>query len=172
MKTELDKRTAPDAPATEEEQSRPAALCAALDKRTAPDAPATEEEQSRPAALCAALEELQGSWKVVALELDGQKMPQAMLGGAKIVITGETFQSLGMGAVYDGAIVVDESASPKTFDLIYKNGPEAGARSLGIYELDGNTWRACFTLRAGTRPTEFATTPGSGLALDILEREG
>jgi uncharacterized protein (TIGR03067 family) len=119
----------------------------------------------------AELENLQGSWKLVALELDGQKIPQAMPGGAKMIISGETFQSLAMGAVYDGAIEVDETASPKTFDLIYKNGPEAGARSLGIYELDGNTWRACFTLRAGIRPTEFATSPGSGLALDILERE-
>jgi len=117
------------------------------------------------------LGKLQGSWKLVGLELDGQKMPQAIFGGAKIVISGDNFESLAMGAVYDGTIVVDESASPKTFDLIYKNGPEAGAISLGIYELDGNTWRACFTVRNGTRPKEFATSPGSGLAMDILERE-
>src|SRR5438552_3529927 len=114
------------------------------------------------------LDKLQGSWNVTSLEVDGQKMPAP--GGARILICGTRFQSLGMGAVYEGTVEVDGKKKPKTFDMIFTAGPEKGNRSLGIYELKGDDWKICLTVTGKKRPAKFATTPGSGCALETLTR--
>ena len=113
---------------------------------------------------------LQGTWSVVALEVEGMKMPAAMLTGSKIVVNGQNFTTIAMGATYEGTLEVDSAATPKTFQLKFTVGPEQGNTSLGIYELDGDTWRICLTTTGKNRPKEFATAPGSGLALETLQR--
>jgi uncharacterized protein (TIGR03067 family) len=114
------------------------------------------------------LKRLQGTWTVTELEAEGRKMPYS---GSKIVLDGETFTTIAMGSDYGGTVELDAAASPKTFDLLFTSGPHKGVTSLGIYELDGDTWRICLAF-AGikTRPKEFATTPGSGFALETLKR--
>jgi uncharacterized protein (TIGR03067 family) len=114
------------------------------------------------------LEKLQGAWNIVSLEMEGQKYPP---GGSRIVIEGGRFVSLNMGAEYEGTVTVDESSSPKTFDLAFDNGPEAGNQALGIYELSGDAWKICLALAGKKRPAEFASKPGTGHALELLERD-
>jgi uncharacterized protein (TIGR03067 family) len=113
---------------------------------------------------------LEGTWYVVALEVDGQAMPGGVLGAARIVVRGDAFQSLGMGVVYEGKMKLGQSASPKTFDLAFTAGPEKGNTNLGIYELAGDDWKLCLATRGGDRPTRFATAPGTGHALQTLKR--
>lgn len=111
---------------------------------------------------------LQGAWNMVSLEMEGQKYPH---GWSQIVVKGDRFTSLNMGAEYEGKMVVDESASPKTFDLHYDKGPEKGNMSLGIYEIDGDTWKICIGLAGKKRPSKFASAPGTGHSLEILKRD-
>src|SRR6185437_16095020 len=113
------------------------------------------------------LDQLQGTWYIAALEMDGQSAPPM----GTIEISGSRFESLGMGAVYEGDLSLDESAKPKTFDLAFTAGPEKGSTALGIYDLKKDAWKICFTVTAKSRPAKFATTPGSGLALETLQRE-
>ena len=89
------------------------------------------------------IDRMQGTWRVVALETEGQPMAQAMLAEARIVVSGDRFTSLGMGAIYGGTLVVDASATPRRLDLVFDRGPEQGSTNLAIYELDGDTWRIC-----------------------------
>lgn len=114
------------------------------------------------------LKKLQGTWTVVELEADGAKMPYA---GSKIVLSGQKFTTIAMGNDFKGTVEFDASKKPKTFDLLFTAGPHQGKKALGIYELDGDTWRICLAF-AGikTRPKAFATTPGSGFALETLKR--
>ena len=58
------------------------------------------------------LERLQGTWNVVSLEMDGQKMSG---GGARIVVRGNRFTSIAMGATYKGTVTVHETTAPKGF---------------------------------------------------------
>jgi len=114
------------------------------------------------------LKKLQGTWHIVTLEMEGQKYPS---GGSKIVIHGERFVSLNMGAEYEGSVAVDETQAPKTFDLLFEEGPEKGNKSLGIYELDGESWKICLGLTGKSRPKKFAAEKGTGHALELLQRE-
>ncbi len=116
------------------------------------------------------LEKLQGIWNIVALELDGNKMPEGMLGESQIVVKGDAFDTFSMGAAYRGKVSLDENKSPKTFDLNFTEGPEKGNTNPGIYKLDGDTWTLCIATRGKERPKTFATKPGTGLALETLKR--
>jgi uncharacterized protein (TIGR03067 family) len=104
---------------------------------------------------------------VIAFEMDGQSIPP---GSASIVINGNNFTGLSMGAEYEGAMMIDAAASPKTFDVKFHKGPHKGETSLGIYELNGDTWRICIGLTGVKRPTKFAAEPGTGHALETLAR--
>jgi uncharacterized protein (TIGR03067 family) len=116
------------------------------------------------------LDRLQGSWRVTALEVDGQPMTSEMLAGSSIVVKGRRFTSLGMGAVYEGEVELDPEAAPCRLDMKFDAGPEKGKTNPGIYELNGDIWRLCFAMRGGVRPAAFATAAGSGFALETLMR--
>jgi uncharacterized protein (TIGR03067 family) len=75
-----------------------------------------------------------------------------------------------MGAVYAGRVKLEEAAEPRRIDLRFDSGPEAGNVNRGIYELERGVWKLCLATRGDTRPSEFATAPGSGIALEILKR--
>lgn len=113
------------------------------------------------------LDRLQGTWNIVSLEMDGQKMPG---GGGRIVVSGNRFTTIAMGATYEGAVAVHQTTAPKSLDLHFEEGPEKGNTSFGIYELDGDTWKICLTTRGRERPKEFASLPGTGIALETLQR--
>jgi uncharacterized protein (TIGR03067 family) len=114
------------------------------------------------------LDKLQGAWHLASLEVNGSTMPAPP--DARIIINGSRFQSLGMGAVYEGTVEVDARKRPKTIDMVFTAGPEKGNRSLGIYDLDGGQLKLCLTVTGSVRPKAFATAPGSGLALETLTR--
>ena len=53
----------------------------------------------------------------------------------------------------------------------FTKGPESGNTNFGIYELNGERWRICLATRGTIRPKEFAAVQGSGIAVEVLERE-
>src|SRR5262249_7687333 len=116
-----------------------------------------------------AIEKLQGTWEVVSLEIEGRPMGESGFRGSRIVVKGDTFATCSMGATYRGTLRVDAAKKPGALDLLFEEGPEKGNRSLGIFELDGDTWKICLTVHGDTRPRAFETRPGSGLALETLK---
>jgi len=118
------------------------------------------------------LDLLQGSWTVAALEVDGQKMPAAMLADARIVVKGNRFTSTGMGAVYEGTLELDSSTTPRQINMKVDAGPEKGNTNPGIYKLDANTWKLCLATRGTGRPSRFSSTARSGFAVETLTRGG
>jgi uncharacterized protein (TIGR03067 family) len=113
---------------------------------------------------------LQGAWNVSTLELEGNRMHEGVLRGSGIVIHGDQFETTAMGATYRGTFRVNAEVTPRTIDLHFHEGPEKGNTALGIYELAGDSWQLCLAVTARARPTAFATSPGSGLALERLKR--
>jgi uncharacterized protein (TIGR03067 family) len=103
----------------------------------------------------------------VSLEMDGQTMSAE---DARIVVRGNRFTSIAMGATYEGTVTVHADTAPRGFDLRFEEGPEKGNTNFGIYELDGDTWKICLATRGSERPKEFAAPRGTGVALETLRR--
>jgi uncharacterized protein (TIGR03067 family) len=116
------------------------------------------------------LSALQGEWHFDALEVDGNTMPKAMLGQSKLLLDGDRFRTESPEANYDGRFSIDTSATPMQIDIEFVEGPEAGNHSYGLFALDGDSLTICLGLVGASRPTTFATRPGSGHALERLRR--
>jgi uncharacterized protein (TIGR03067 family) len=74
-------------------------------------------------------------------------------------------------ATYRGTFTIGLGVTPKRIDMTFTGGPEAGKTVLGVYELDGDTYKVCVGLSGRGRPEGFASEPGSGHALEVLKRE-
>src|ERR1022692_3604284 len=104
------------------------------------------------------LDGLQGTWNIVSLEMDGQKMPG---GGARIEVRGNRFTTIAMGTAYAGTAAVHETTTPKSFELHFEEadaGRDRGADSRS--RRVRNAWRAAGMPRPRCRPTPLAPPPG------------
>ena len=113
---------------------------------------------------------LQGTWTVTNLKMEGQEMPDEMVGDAQIVIKGDRFTSTGMGVVYKGRLLLNATVDPRHVDMKFDAGPEKGNTNFGIYKLDGDMWKLCLATRGPVRPKKFASPAGSGFAVQTLTR--
>ena len=116
------------------------------------------------------LRALEGDWRFTALEIDGKAMPAGALAQSRLLIDGDRFRTESPEATYEGVFTVDAERQPPHIDIRFVEGPEAGNTSHGLYELDGDRLTLCLGLAGSSRPTTFATAPGSGHALERLRR--
>lgn len=118
------------------------------------------------------LEKFQGTWKLVSMEAEGSKVEENVFKGSKLTIKGDKVTMTSPGdAVYQGVFKFDLSHKPKRLDLSFTDGPEKGNTSLGIYEIDGETFKVCLGLTGKPRPQEFVTKAGSGHVLEVWKKE-
>jgi uncharacterized protein (TIGR03067 family) len=123
------------------------------------------------------LDRLQGTWAVTTLVVDGNAIPSHVFATMRLIVEGDRFTTLGMETAYAGTLKVDSSANPRTLDMLFDEGPEKGNTNRGIYEFtpgeseDDDTWRLCLATRGDGRPKTFASPPGTGIALETLERD-
>ncbi len=118
----------------------------------------------------AALRGLEGDWRFESLEIDGTTVPTASLMQSKMLIDGDCFRMESPEANYEGVFTIDVDAKPPRIDIEFVEGPEAGNWSYGLFELDGDGVTFCLGLAGSSRPKAFATSPGSGHALERLKR--
>jgi uncharacterized protein (TIGR03067 family) len=111
---------------------------------------------------------LQGSWRVVDGEMDGEKVNPA--GCGMITIAGNKMV-LPVEECCQVAFNLDTTQTPKRIRLLIQSkGKEA--RISGIYSLDGDTLRICLNDGGddGSPPVEFLTQAGSHRQLYVLRR--
>jgi uncharacterized protein (TIGR03067 family) len=116
------------------------------------------------------LRSMEGKWAFKSLEVDGLPVPAAMLGASFMLIDGDRFRMESPEGVYEGVFLIDVEASPNHIDIDFNEGPEAGNRCTGIFELNGDSFTLCLGLVGSSRPAHFGTSPGSGHALETLTR--
>jgi uncharacterized protein (TIGR03067 family) len=118
------------------------------------------------------LRSLEGTWAFRSLELDGQTVPASMLTDSRLLIDGDRFRMESPEAGYEGIFTIDVEVTPHSIDIDFVEGPEAGNRCEGLFELDGDRFTICLGLVGSSRPIQFAAISGSGHALEVLKRVG
>lgn len=115
------------------------------------------------------LAQLQGEWTMVSGSADGSPMPDEMRRQMKRVCAGDELTvTMGGQTFIKAKVTIDPSKTPKTIDYQMTGGFTAGKKQLGIYELDGDTFKSCFTKPGADRPADFA--PGEGRTVSVWKR--
>jgi uncharacterized protein (TIGR03067 family) len=116
------------------------------------------------------LERFQGTWKIESVEMDEAKLDPKMFKDAQLVIMKDGEFSFKEGdRVSKGTFKVDKSKKPNTIDITYTEGLKA--TFVGIYELDGDTFKVCLDPTGKNRPTKFESKKGTGHVMEVLKRE-
>lgn len=117
------------------------------------------------------LKKFQGTWTLESSTTGGTEIPADQLKGFIVTFEGNKHTlKQGDEVIQVGTQKLDPSKSPKTIDMTLTEGPNKGALMLGIYEIDGDTLKACFDPQGKKRPTEFKSAPGSAHFLNIHKR--
>jgi uncharacterized protein (TIGR03067 family) len=113
------------------------------------------------------LKKLVGTWQEVSHVQDGKALPADEIKGVTVVIDAAgKWDALKDGtSMLKGSVKLDPSKSPRAADWTID---AFDMTALGIYEVDGDTWKHCFAV--GKRPTEFASKEGSGVTYVVLKR--
>jgi uncharacterized protein (TIGR03067 family) len=117
---------------------------------------------------------IEGTWKVVSLDSDGEAAPPTVIEKWRWVIRDGKIQS-GEPAQDDqrSSYKLDERTEPKAMDMTLLGGKRKGKTFKCIYKTDGETLTICIPegKRASedeSRPTEF--DGGEGKSLIMLKR--
>jgi uncharacterized protein (TIGR03067 family) len=120
-----------------------------------------------------ALKKMQGEWQVIGLEGEGRKAAEAEVKKAdyRLFINGNkfTYKIAGKDSL-EGTIEINPDKNPKTLDAKGKSPDGKEEKSVGIYEIDGDTMRVCFVPEGTERPTKFETKAGSKAAIITYQR--
>jgi uncharacterized protein (TIGR03067 family) len=116
------------------------------------------------------LEKLQGTWTVASAQEGGTEQADEKSKKLSILIKEDlfSFKFEGQPKTLDMKLKLDPSAKPKAVDLAstIRNGQVAH----GIYELDGDQLKLCWSRRGKTRPDGFSTKPGDDRIFLTLKR--
>ena len=118
--------------------------------------------------------DLQGTWKFVNLEANGEDKPAEEFKGWKFVVEGDQAwvvkpEETGKKCKFK----LDAAKAPKTIDLIVLEGDDNGKVAPGIYGLKNGQLRLCINIFGDPsyRPMEFKTKDGDGAGFAVLERD-
>lgn len=105
---------------------------------------------------------IQGRWKLMALEADGQAAPAEVVATIKLVFKDDTLTfTPGEPGFTNYKFKLDPATKPAGFTLIHADGAHQGESEMGIYLLAGDHLKICVG-PAGKAPKEFSTMAGTG----------
>jgi len=119
---------------------------------------------------------LQGTWLAVSLVNDGktlldEKSPKEGPVTKLVYDDDKWLIKVGDKTVASGKFTIDASKKPKEIDILDETGTKNEKTKLGIYELDGDTYKFCLGKAGKPRPKEFTSKEGSGHSLGVSKRE-
>jgi uncharacterized protein (TIGR03067 family) len=116
------------------------------------------------------LKRLEGTWVPQSINVNGKgEVSDDKIKAESFVFKGKTFQRKKNGnTILEGRLEVDPTQTPKTLNMIVPNRKPAG-KSLGVYELTGDTLTVCFDVAGKGRPVEVKA--GVDRSLVVYKRQ-
>jgi uncharacterized protein (TIGR03067 family) len=104
------------------------------------------------------LKKLEGTWRVIAVQLGGEDMPREEIGPNNLlIVSGEKYTTVIGKRRIECTMTVDPTREPKEIDVRRTSDKVTW---LGIYELKGDSLKVFFGNK-DKRPTEFKTKEGT-----------
>lgn|GEM_PF-151137 len=117
----------------------------------------TDAGPDRSEAVKKELEKVTGTWVQA-----GDSVPSENA-KVRLIYTGREFMGrLGEKVLFRGSVKLDPTQNPKAIVLTLDSGPNKGKVLLGVYELEGDSYRGCLAAPGKARPTRLSPEPGSG----------
>ena len=114
---------------------------------------------------------VRGSWTCVSAVVDGKPLPAKTVRKLKLLLTADRYKTeRGDEVLFDSTYRLDPSPKPRRIEMIGTEGDAAGKPALGIYALEGDTLKICYTMPGGKRPERFESAAGSGAFLVVWTR--
>jgi uncharacterized protein (TIGR03067 family) len=113
-------------------------------------------------------DKLQGDWVAQSWEVDGQAMPAEELKNVTMKVEGDTWTVKLGETVIKGTHKLDATKKPKTLDGEMTEG--GSDKIIGIYEIDGDTWKECWAREGKDRPKQFKADADAGHNLNVWKR--
>jgi len=115
---------------------------------------------------------IQGNWICLSAVVDGKSLPEETTRQLRLIISDERYKTEKGGQVlFDSTYHLNSSANPMQIDLLGTEGDLAGKYGEGIYSLDGDNLRICYTMPGQPRPKEFESPADSKVYLVIWKRD-
>ncbi len=132
-----------------------------------------ERQSAKEAFVEVCRKELAATWLAVSFERDGSSASAEELKKIKLIIDveGKTTSLIDGKVFLAGASAVDPTQDPMTFDVSYTEGVSKGRSTLGIFRIEDGLLTICRRSPGQPRPSEFASTNGSGQILISYKRE-
>lgn len=115
---------------------------------------------------------IEGTWRVTALEMNGNKSKEEDAKKFTVVNGNDGTWILRSDGneIMNGTSTIDPTKKPKTIDFTLTKGKDKGKLFLGIYELGKKTRKLCFAPAGKDRPREFTSTTGNENILVTFKR--
>jgi len=119
------------------------------------------------------LQAFEGTWRLSSKEEDGKRFGEEEIKDVIGTIDGSGKVSVRRGdkVINEGTVKLDPTKKPKAIDITFTAGERKGQMVLGIYEIEGDTFRVCVARPGDERPAEFSAKAGSGRTLVAYQRE-
>jgi uncharacterized protein (TIGR03067 family) len=117
-------------------------------------------------------EKLAGVWTCTSAINDGKPLAEEIIRELRLTLTkdGGYKTERGKQVLFDSTYKLDSREKPKQIDMIGTEGEARGKTAPGIYALDGDTLKICYTMPGGKRPKEFESKPGSKATMAMWKR--
>jgi uncharacterized protein (TIGR03067 family) len=117
-------------------------------------------------------ERMQGDWVAASRVIDGTKLSDDESQSIFRTVKDDGYTMyLFDKPLGKGTFTIDATKKPKTIDARPAEAAKDAPPLLGIYEIDGDTFRACFAQPGKERPKDFECKAGSGHSLTVWKRE-
>jgi uncharacterized protein (TIGR03067 family) len=117
------------------------------------------------------VEQLRGTWACVSGERNGQPIPEATVRQLRLVLTDTKYATYrGDDLLFESDYKLAPTKTPAAIDTIGTEGEHTGRPAQGIYRLDGDTLKLCYTMPGRDRPKEFESKAGSEATLTVWKR--
>lgn len=117
-------------------------------------------------------QQIQGTWRVVALTVNGNKSEDEDAKKITVVNGDDGTWSIRLEGkeISKGTSTFDPTQKPKTIDFTPTEGEGKGEQYFGIYQLRKNKRRLCFAPAGKDRPKKFSSTPENQQIVVTFER--